>query len=239
MSQKILVAIATYNEIENVPSLLDAVFEAVPKAEVLIIDDDSPDGTGDWVRERSRSEPRLKLVQRAAKSGLGSAIADAMKYAIESGYDFLLNMDADWSHPPESIPDLISAMSSGEEKTVDVVIGSRYVPGGKISGWPVIRKWMSKGVNFYARFFLRLPVRDCSGSFRYYRVESLKKIDFSRIRSQGYSFFEEILFLLRKNHARFLEIPITFTDRRFGQSKINGKEALKALGIIARLGVLG
>ncbi len=226
-----LIALATYNERENLPSLVEAVFEAMPQCELLVVDDASPDGTGDWVGERMQNENRLKLLRRTGKDGLGTAVLAAMRYAVDHDYELFLNMDADWSHSPESIPKLVQAIAPD----CDVAIGSRYVRGGKIEGWPLYRKMMSRCINFYARWMLGLRTLDNSGSFRCYKVEALKKLDFEAVRSRGYSFFEEILFWLRRSGARFREIPITFTERRFGCSKINKKEAWIALKTIAML----
>lgn len=228
---KTLVVLATYNERENLPTLVEAILLAAPYVDLLIVDDNSPDGTADWVAEKSEKDVRITLLKREGKNGLGSAILDAMRFAMKCRYDYMLNLDADWSHPPEMIPRLIQTMEQG----CDVAIGSRYVYGGKILGWPFYRKIMSRAVNLYARMLLRLPSRDNSGSFRCYRVKTLQLLDLSAIRSSGYSFFEEILYRLHRIGSHFIEVPITFTDRRFGSSKINRSEALRALWIIASL----
>ncbi|GAB6164410.1 hypothetical protein JCM19992_04100 [Thermostilla marina] len=232
-----LVTVATYNEIENLPRLVEAIFAAAPEVHILVIDDNSPDGTGRWVDERSAEEPRLKCLHREGKLGLGTATLAGMRYGIEHGYRYVLNLDADFSHPPEKIPELIAAMEPADGPPVDVAIGSRYVSGGKIEGWPPHRRLMSWGVNTYARLLLGLPVLDCSGAYRCYRASTLARIDFDLIRSRGYSFQEEILFWLRCVGARMVEVPITFVDRRFGKSKINWKEAVAALAILAVIGL--
>lgn len=234
-----LVAVATYNEIENLPSLVEEIFHYVPEAEVLVIDDNSPDGTGQWAAQREAEDPRVHCIHRCGKLGLGTATIAGMKYAITEGYPYVITMDADFSHHPKYLPALLAGMeSSGPEgKAVDVMIGSRYVPGGGIQGWPLRRHLMSRGVNLYARTLLWLPARDCSGAFRCYRVETLGRIDFDRIRSRGYSFQEEILWHLRRAGACFAETPILFVDRRAGSSKINLREAVGALWIILRLAV--
>lgn len=225
-----LIALATYNERENLPSLLSRIFEVVPAADVLVVDDNSPDGTALWVENAAQEEKRLALIKREGKLGLGTAVIEAMNYAIKNDYDFFVNMDADWSHSPDAVAQLIDAVAG-----YDVAMGSRYVPGGKIEGWSLLRKIMSRCINGFARFRLGLSTRDNSGSFRCYRVATLEKLDFSSIRSRGYSFFEEILFRLKKANASFVEVPITFTDRRLGCSKINIKEIIKALWILATL----
>ncbi|MGL6193412.1 MAG: polyprenol monophosphomannose synthase [Thermoguttaceae bacterium] len=246
--KKILIAVATYNERENIIPLVDAIFENVPTsggddsevlaADVLVVDDNSPDGTADLVQDKMKDEPRLKILKRSGKLGLGTAVIAAMEYAIENGYDFFVNMDADWSHDPKFLAVMLD-ISLKQHESTDVVIGSRYVQGGKIVGWPITRKIMSRIVNAYARLMLGLPSKDNSGSFRCYKVATLKKLDFSKIRSKGYSFFEEILYRLRKTGAKFTEVPITFTDRIYGKSKINKKEALRALWIIGTLRLTG
>jgi dolichol-phosphate mannosyltransferase len=232
---RILITLATYNEIENLPALVADVLRYVPQADLLVVDDNSPDGTGRWCDERAAAEPRLRCLHRAGKLGLGTATIAAMQYALAHGYAYVLNMDADFSHPPSKLPELIACLEGPGQ--IDVAIGSRYVPGGAIEGWPWRRHVMSRLVNAYARCALRLPVRDTSGAFRGYRTELLRRIDFSHVRSRGYSFQEEILWLLARAGARFREVPITFVDRRQGQSKINLGEAFGALKVIFRLGL--
>jgi dolichol-phosphate mannosyltransferase len=227
-----LVTIATYNELENLPQLVQEVFGLAPHVDLLVIDDNSPDGTGQWCDARARDDPRVYCLHRPGKLGLGTATIALMRHAIEHGYDLALNMDADFSHHPRHIPALLAGMEQA-----DVMIGSRYVPGGGVQDWPLMRRLMSWGVNTYARLLLGLPARDCSGAFRCYRVSLLSKIDFDSIRSRGYSFQEEILWRLKRAGARFGETPILFADRERGQSKINSREALAALWIISRLGV--
>jgi dolichol-phosphate mannosyltransferase len=232
-----LVTVATYNEIENLPQLVEAIWQVAPQADVLVIDDNSPDGTGRWCDEHASDEPRLFCVHRAGKLGLGTATIAGMQYAIEHGYDYVLNMDADFSHHPRYIPAILAAMEESPSGPVDVAIGSRYCPGGGTQDWPLMRRLMSFGVNTYARVLLGLQPRDTSGAFRCYRVAVLEKLDFAAIRSRGYSFQEEILWRLKRVGARMTEIPILFADRERGQSKINKQEALAALGILFRLGI--
>lgn len=237
---KTLVTLATYNEIDNLPRLVDAIFDAAPHVDVLVVDDHSPDGTGDWCDRRRAQDPRVHCLHRPAKLGLGTATIAAMRYALQHGYRYVLNMDADFSHPPRYLPELMAAMdSSGDGRQVDVAIGSRYVAGGRIEGWPIRRHLMSRAVNWYARSILRLTPRDCSGAFRCYRTGLLARVDFDKIRSRGYSFQEEILWHLRRLGARFREIPITFVDREKGSSKIGLREGLSSLGVIASLALCG
>lgn len=235
---KTLVTLATYNEIENLPRLVDEIARLLPAAEILVIDDNSPDGTGQWCDERAKTDTRVHCLHRKGKQGLGSAIVAGMQYAIEHSYRYVLNMDADFSHPPRFLADLIGGMheSPGSEG-VDVMIGSRYMPGGAIQGWPWRRHFMSRAVNCYARWMLGLRVRDCSGSFRCYRVDLLKRLDFDAVRSRGYSFQEEILWRLKWIGARMRETPITFVERQRGTSKINSQEAREAMRVIFALGL--
>lgn len=232
---QLLVSIATYNEAENLPRLLDEIARHAPQADVLVIDDHSPDGTGELCDRRAESDPRLHCLHRTGKLGLGTATIAAMRYAIENGYTWLLNMDADFSHHPRHIPALVESMELHADGPRDVMIGSRYVTGGAIEGWSLKRHLMSRGVNWYARTLLGLPAHDCSGAFRCYRVSMLEKLDLAAIRSRGYSFQEEVLWHLKNAGAKFGETPITFVDRVHGASKINGREALAALRIILGL----
>jgi dolichol-phosphate mannosyltransferase len=232
---RILISLATYNEAGNLRELLGTIREFAPDSSILIIDDNSPDGTGAIADELKSSHPKVDVIHRAGKLGLGTAVVAAMRYAIDHGFDYYLNLDADFSHPPRYIPSLLAGM--GEN---DVVIGSRYVSGGAIAGeqFDFKRRFMSAGINTYARILLGLSTKDNSGSYRCYRVSKLALIDFNRIRSRGYSFMEEILFWCQQVGCRMAETPITFENRRAGQSKINMGEALKALGILFQLGVL-
>jgi dolichol-phosphate mannosyltransferase len=229
-----LISLATYNERENLPIITEEIFAAAPDADVLVVDDNSPDGTGNWVEERLATEPRFKLIRRAGKLGLGSATLTAMRFAIDNGYDYLINMDADLSHPPRYLP----ALRAKAEEGFGVVIGSRYTPGGGIEGWKFYRHWMSRGINWYAQLLLGLKTRDNSGAFRCYRVELLKQLEPKSMISKGYSFQEEVLYRLRLLGADFAEVPIIFVDRQFGKSKINKKEILAALWLIFRIGVI-
>ena len=232
-----LITIATYNEIDNLPILTDAIFQFAPDVHLLVIDDNSPDGTGRWCDERARLDTRVHCLHRKGKLGLGTAIIAGLEYALDHRYDFALNMDADFSHHPRYLPALIAGMDPPGGPAVDVMIGSRYVTGGGVEGWPLRRQLMSKGVNFYSRWLLGLKPRDCSGGYRCYRTSLLKKLDLDTIRSKGYSFQEEILWRLKLLGGRFGETPITFADRERGQSKINAKEAFAALRIIFGLGL--
>jgi dolichol-phosphate mannosyltransferase len=232
-----LITVATYNEIENLPALVEEIFRFVPDAHLLVVDDNSPDGTGRWVDAEAARDPRIRCLHRAGKLGLGTAMIAAMRYAIEHDYRYLLNMDADFSHQPKYLPELIRAMEPPGGPPVDTAVGSRYVAGGGVENWPLKRKLMSRCVNLYARTLLWLGPHDTSGAYRCYRVSKLKEIDFDTFLSKGYSFQEEMMWRLKRAGARFAEVPIIFVDRVRGQSKINMKEAWRALWIMGRLGV--
>ncbi|MHB8900814.1 MAG: polyprenol monophosphomannose synthase, partial [Thermoguttaceae bacterium] len=219
------------------PDLVRQVFEAAAQVDLLVIDDNSPDGTGRWCDEKAEEEPRLYCLHRPGKLGLGTATIAGMKYALEHNYRFVLNMDADFSHHPRYLPDFLAGMDPQDGRPVDVMIGSRYVPGGGVEGWGFKRHFMSRGVNLYSRLLLGLGPKDCSGAFRCYRTELLRKLDFDRVRSRGYSFQEEILWHLKRAGATFGETPIVFVDRQRGASKIDSREALAALWILFGLGV--
>ncbi len=232
MHERLLVTLCTYNERENIERLIPEILEQAPDVDVLVIDDNSPDGTGEFASQMSQKDERVRVLHRPNKAGLGAATVAGFRYAIEQNYDFVLNMDADFSHPPTVIPALRAAMGGA-----DVCIGSRYVPGGQIRGWGWQRHFMSWGVNWYSRLLLRLKTRDNSGSFRCYRTAKLAELDFNRVRSKGYAFQEEILYRCRRLGCRFEETPITFEDRRYGTSKINTWEVITALWVIFRLGL--
>jgi len=236
-ADKTLVTVATYNEIENLPRLVEEIFRHAPEVDLLVIDDNSPDGTGAWCKEKRAEDGRVHCLHRPGKLGLGTATIAGLRWGIAHGYKYVLNMDADFSHPPRYLGELLTGMQPEDGPAVDVMIGSRYVPGGGIQGWPPIRHLMSRAVNFYARWMLGLGPKDCSGAFRCYRAELVARLDFDAVRSRGYSFQEEILWHIKRLGGRFGEIPIVFVDRQRGASKIDAKEALAALWIIFTLGL--
>jgi len=232
-SPQLLVSLATYNEAGNLRPLVEAIRQTAPEASILIIDDNSPDGTGRIADELRETLPKIHVIHRPGKLGLGTATLAAMRFAIEHRFDYLLNMDADFSHDPQYIPDLRKGMADH-----DVMIGSRYVPGGGVEGgFTLKRRLMSSGINGYARLMLGLSSRDNSGAFRCYRVSKLAEIDLDRVRSRGYSFQEEILYWCQEVGCRIGETPIVFKDRRAGTSKINLGEAASALWTLLHLGV--
>jgi dolichol-phosphate mannosyltransferase len=228
---RVLVTLCTYNERDNLAALVPEIRRTLPDADVLVIDDGSPDGTGALADEFAAADAHVRVLHRAGKLGLGSATLAGLRQAIVDGYEFVINMDADFSHDPEYLPALLACM-----ERADVGIGSRYVPGGAVEGWGPLRHFMSRGINWYARLLLGLTTRDNSGAYRCYRCAKLKEIDLNRVRSRGYSFQEEILFHCRRANCRFEETPIVFRDRRYGTSKINWRESVTALWIILQLG---
>ena len=229
---RLVVTVCTYNERENIANLIPLILEALPQADILVVDDNSPDGTAEVVRELGRGDSRVKLLLRTAKEGLGAATLAGFRWAIDSQYDFVLNMDADFSHHPRHLAAVFWGMQSA-----DVTIGSRYVPGGGIVGWSLKRHLMSQGINLYSRVLLGLRTNDCSGAFRCYRISKLREIDFTRFRSRGYAFQEEMLYRCARVGCRIVETPITFEDRIVGQSKINLREMLRAVRDLFLLGL--
>lgn len=222
-----LVAICTYNEKENIARLIEAIFASVLDqypVEILVVDDNSPDGTGRIVDEFSARDPRVHALHRPGKLGLGTAVLDGLQYAVRNGYDYIVFLDADFSHPPERIADLLAGMDD-----YDVMIGSRYIPGGGIEGWDFKRKFMSWGINTFARVILGIRARDCSGNFRCLRISKVASIDPSTIRSRGYSFQEEFLLRCQRIGCKIGETPITFVNRKLGKSNLNLAEIVRSL----------
>ncbi|MBY0525031.1 MAG: polyprenol monophosphomannose synthase [Gemmataceae bacterium] len=228
---RILISTATYNERENLARLIQEFHAFVPTADILVVDDNSPDGTGQLADEMAAKDPRIHVLHRKGKLGLGTAVLAAMNYAIEHGYDLFVNVDADFSHHPRYLPAILAGMQRN-----DVMIGSRYVPGGGTLGWPLSRKFMSAGVNVVVRLLMRIPAHDTSGGYRCYRVSKLRETDLTNLLSHGYSFQEEVLYRCHRAGSRIGESPIIFEDRREGASKVNLKEVARSMGIILLLG---
>ena len=229
---RVLVSVATYNERDNVAALVREIHGQVPAADVLVVDDNSPDGTGVLVDEMAAADPRVHCLHRTGKLGLGTAILAAMRYALDHDYDWLVNMDADFSHHPRYLPALLAGM-----KRHDVMIGSRYVPGGGVVNWPASRRLMSAGVNTMVRLLLRIPAHDTSGSYRCYRVAKLRQTDLKHLLSRGYSFQQEVLYRCRKAGSSIGETPIIFENRRAGASKVNPREAIRSIAVLLSVGV--
>jgi dolichol-phosphate mannosyltransferase len=230
-SSRVLVSLACYNERDNLAALIREIHQQLPDADVLVIDDNSPDGTGVLADQLAAADARIQVLHRAGKLGLGTAILAGMRYAMQHDYDFFLNMDADFSHHPRHLPAVYAGMARR-----DVMIGSRYVPGGGTVNWPLSRKFISKSVNLVVRFLFRMPVRDASGSYRCYRVSKLRQVPLERIISRGYAFQQEVLYRCRKAGCRLGETPIVFEDRRAGSSKVNLREAVRSVSTLIYLG---
>ncbi len=228
---RVLVSMATYNERDNLAALVREIHQFVPAADVLVTDDNSPDGTGKLADELAAADPRVHVLHRPGKLGLGTAILAALRYAMEHDYDLLVNIDADFSHHPRYLPALLDGM-----RKHDVMIGSRYVQGGGTENWPLKREVISRSVNYLVRFLFRLPARDCSGGYRCYRVAKLRETDLKGLWSRGYSFQQEVLYRCRKAGCKIGETPIVFADRRAGSSKVNAREAVRSMGVILVLG---
>ncbi|TMC14990.1 MAG: polyprenol monophosphomannose synthase [Chloroflexi bacterium] len=214
---KTLIIIPTYNEIENLRPLLDAIFSYVPGTDVLIVDDNSPDGTGKLADEMCEQNAHVHVMHRAGKLGLGTAYIAGFKYAVERGYDAAFEMDADFSHDPRYLPDFLKKIEDA-----DLVIGSRYIPGGDTPNWSLLRRFISSGGNLYARLLLNLPIHDCTAGFRCYRREVLENLDLPSIHTQGYGFQVEMTYRVSKSGFKIVETPIVFMDRRVGKSKMSG-----------------
>ncbi|MCB9639834.1 MAG: polyprenol monophosphomannose synthase [Myxococcales bacterium] len=215
---KTLIIIPTYNESENLPRLLDAIHQAIPHAHILVVDDNSPDGTGELAEERAQRDERIFVLRRPGKLGLGTAYLDGFRYGLERDYQLFQQMDCDFSHDPKDLPRFQEAI-----KEADLVLGSRYVHGGGTKNWPIRRKILSRGGSLYARTILGIHVRDLTGGFKCFRREVLESIDLDAVRSEGYSFQIETTWRTLQKGFRLKEIPILFVDREFGQSKMNPK----------------
>lgn len=229
---RILVSTATYNERDNLPVLIREIHQYLPQADILVVDDNSPDGTGKLADDLAAADARIHVLHRAGKLGLGTAIVAAMRFAMDHDYALFINVDADMSHHPRYLPALLAGMDRH-----DIMIGSRYVPGGGTKNWPLSRQLMSKGVNVVARLLLRLPARDTSGGYRCYRVASLRNVDLAKIISFGYSFQEEMLYRCCQAKCTVGETPIIFEDRREGTSKANKKEMVRSMSVLIGLGL--
>jgi dolichol-phosphate mannosyltransferase len=228
---RLLVCIPTYNEAENILPLIEQVHAALPEADVLVVDDASPDGTGDLVRDRMLKDARLTLMARQGKLGLGTAYMAGFAYGLQHEYTCVTTMDADFSHPPDQLPALIQAVEDGAH----LAVGSRYVKGGGIRGWGIGRRLLSATANLVARQALRLRTHDCTGGFRCYGLRALQFVVTRPLRSSGYSALIELLTRCERAGLTIREVAITFTDRVHGQSKISRQEIGRAMLTVIRL----
>lgn len=257
---RVIFLLCTYNEAENLSGMFQQLATALPRADVLVVDDNSPDGSAGVVQAqqgfgrcvtfetrstnaqpqaseptRDDAAPRaIYLLQRDGKQGLGTATRTGLQWCLQQGYDFIINLDADLSHDPLVAPRLLAACVD-TEPVCDVAVGSRYVPGGSMPGLATHRRWISRGLNTYATRLLGLPIKDCSGSYRCYRAAALAKLDFQQLVCPGYGFLEEILVALYRSGAKLTEVPIEFRSRSQGHSKLGLSDAWGALAVIHRL----
>lgn len=229
-----LVIIPTYQEAENIADVLGRVRRAVPEAHVLVVDDGSPDGTADLAEAAAGELGQVDVMRRPAKSGLGPSYRAGFAWGLERGHDVLIEMDADLSHDPEVLPELIATVAEGR---ADLAIGSRYVSGGAVPGWPAHRRLLSQWGNRYVGVMLRMPVRDATAGFRAYRADILRTIGLDRVRADGYGFQIEMAYEVSKAGGRIVEIPITFRDRIRGESKMSPNIVSEALWLVTRWGV--
>lgn len=229
-----LVVLPTYQEAENIRDVLGKVRASVPDAHVLVVDDGSPDGTADLAAQAGMELGNIDVLRRAEKSGLGPAYRAGFAWGLERGHSVLLEMDADLSHDPAVLPQLIEAVTEGG---YDLAIGSRYVPGGAVPGWPAKRRMLSQWGNRYIGMMLRMPVRDATAGFRAYRAEILEKVGLERIRADGYGFQIEMAYEVSKVGGTIIEIPITFRDRTKGVSKMSPNIVTEAMVLVTRWGI--
>jgi len=227
---KAIVIVPTYNEAENIGNLIDKIFSVDSNLHILVIDDNSPDGTAEIVKRISEKDPRVNLIQRPGKLGLGTAYIEGFKYALANGYEAIFEMDADFSHNPEDIPRFLDALEDA-----DLVIGSRYLTGVNVINWPLRRLMLSYFANLYTRIITGMPVRDATGGYKCFRAEALKQIDLDKIKTNGYGFQIEMNFRFWAKGFRVKEIPIVFVDRRNGVSKMNKKIILEAVFLVWKL----
>jgi dolichol-phosphate mannosyltransferase len=232
-----IVVIPTYDERANLPTVLRRLHEAVPDAHALVVDDSSPDGTGELADELAATDNRVHVLHRAVKAGLGAAYVAGFRWALQRGYGVVVEMDADGSHAPEDLPRMLAALAQETPTAADVVLGSRYVPGGRVVNWARYREWLSRGGNIYSRLALGVKIHDVTGGFRAYRREVLEQLDLSTVASQGYCFQVDLAWRSVRAGFTVVELPITFTEREQGQSKMNGAIVLEALWRVTVWGV--
>ncbi|MCL6538026.1 MAG: polyprenol monophosphomannose synthase [Acidothermus sp.] len=230
--ERTLVVIPTYQERENLAGIVGRVLAAAPMTDVLVADDNSPDGTGELADELARTDSRVHVLHRPGKQGLGAAYLAGFDWALARGYDVVVEMDADGSHRPEHLPELLAAL-----RGADVALGSRWVRGGEVRNWPRHREWLSRAGNAYARLALGIPIRDATGGFRAYRAEVLRTVDLAAVRSQGYCFQVDLVLRSIEAGFRVVEVPITFVEREHGASKMSQAIVAEALWRVTVWGV--
>lgn len=230
---KQLIVIPTYNEKENISHIIPAVLEKNPQVNILVVDDSSPDGTSEIVQEIAKKDLRVHLLLRKKKEGLGRAYISGFEWGLANGFEVIVEMDADFSHRPEDLTKLLAAMRNS-----DFIVGSRYVPGGATVNWGIMRKLISRAGGIYSRIILGFPLNDWTGGFNAWSAQTLKKINLPEVKSNGYSFQIELKYRALKSGQKGHEVPITFEDRRVGQSKMSSKIVFEALYrvLLLRLG---
>ncbi len=224
---RVLVVIPTYNERESLPITVKGLFESAPDVELLVVDDNSPDGTGEWADQLSASDERVHVLHRTAKDGLGAAYLAGFDWALTRGYDVICEMDADGSHRPQDFPRLLAAL---DDESVDLAIGSRWVPGGSVENWPKHREFLSRGGNIYVKVMLGLGINDATAGFRAFRSRMLQALDLGNVASHGYCFQVDMSRNVIEAGGVVAEVPITFVERVHGVSKMSGSIVKEALG---------
>lgn len=228
----VLVVIPTYNERENLGPIVGRLHAALPQVHALVVDDGSPDGTGDLADEMAAADERVHVMHRTEKAGLGTAYVAGFGWALENGYQVVVEMDADGSHAPEDLPRLLDALGDA-----DLTLGSRYIPGGRVVNWPFRRQFLSRGANLYAKLALGARINDITGGFRAFRADVLKSLKLDTVASQGYCFQIDLAWRTVELGYRVVEVPITFTDREIGQSKMSGDVVREALIRVTKWGL--
>jgi dolichol-phosphate mannosyltransferase len=229
----VAVIVPTYNERENLEQIAARLRTAVPDADLLVVDDNSPDGTGETADKLAAEDSSIHVLHRPAKAGLGSAYIAGFRWALERGYGVLVEIDADGSHQPQELPGLLAALEAG----ADLVIGSRYVTGGTVLNWPKSREILSRGGNTYARLMLRISVRDATGGYRAYRASTLRRIALDEVESQGYCFQIDLALRVIRAGLTVVEVPITFVERAHGASKMSRAVVVEALWRVTQWGI--
>lgn len=229
---KVLVVIPTYNERENLPLIIAGVRAAAPEVHILVADDNSPDGTGEVADGLAANDLAVQVLHRANKAGLGAAYLEAFQWAKDNNYDVVVEMDADGSHSPTDLVKILAALTNS-----DVVLGSRWIKGGRVVNWPKSREMLSRGGNIYTRLWLGIPLRDATGGFRAYRMSALNSLDISKVESQGYCFQVDMAWRAVRAGLRVTEVPITFLEREIGESKMNQAIVKEALWRVTQWGL--
>lgn len=230
---RVLTIIPTYNEKENLPIVVERLRAAVPACDILVVDDNSPDGTGDLADQMAEQDAQINVLHRTVKDGLGGAYLAGFAWGLEAGYDVLVEMDADCSHQPEQLPLLLKAVEDG----ADLAIGSRYVPGGKTKNWPLRRQVLSRGANFYTRMIMGTKIKDITAGYRAYQSGALKRLNLDGIDSKGYVFQVDLAWRSEQAGLKIVEVPITFVEREIGSSKMDGNIIVDSMTKVTRWGL--